>query len=574
MYVAQEVMNNIKNYVYPDVMKTIRDDGELFFNLVKKAAKDRKAMDENVPVSFGVSHTVVNYEEYYAEDIKSGDGFVIDLNVDYTDLHNESMFLTTKSIYSYKFGISSKDPQEVQIKRFSCECGELESQFAGQYCEKCGTFTDIRLCKRGWFDLGVYKIFNPHYLSQLMSTVSRDTASNILEDMYAFNKLKRKKKGEEREVINLFDLQDRSTLVDFIKMYVPADKQEYFLNNIDAAMSTKFPVISKDFRPFRVTYNLHQEPRIESHELNQKYRLMNDKIREIRKKENTINELVETGYLAKKRRGYEIFQLLKSIQKLALDVYEIIISGLTGKNDEIRQKFGATRLPYSSRTVLEGCKNIYSDEVILPYNIFGEKIIGYYRDYLDKHKITPEAINRILSNAPNEADKELLDAVLDDMIKDNVNFCFGYRPPSIYKRSAVGLRIIGLTDNEVTKLTEITIAKCLEGDKDGDTFTNFVFPRQFNAIVFFGHHPSAISWNPMTGLANKGYELPESLYLICYELLGKYNNKVSSLIECDDKDEMIRKYKLKEPKLSHEQTTFPKNKEELTIACRNGLIYL
>ena len=130
-----------------------------------------------------------------------------------------------------------------------------------------------------------------------MSTVSRDTASNILEDMYAFNKLKRKKKGEEREVINLFDLQDRSTLVDFIKMYVPADKQEYFLNNIDAAMSTKFPVISKDFRPFRVTYNLHQEPRIESHELNQKYRLMNDKIREIRKKENTINELVETGYL-------------------------------------------------------------------------------------------------------------------------------------------------------------------------------------------------------------------------------------------------------------------------------------
>ena len=37
---------------------------------------------------------------------------------------------------------------------------------------------------------------------------------------------------------------------------------------------------------------------------------------------------------------------------------------------------------------------------------------------------------------------------------------------------------------------------------------------------------------------------------------------------------MIKKYKLKEPKLTHEQSTFPKNKEELTIACRNGLIYL
>ena len=88
MYVAQEVMTNIKNNIYPDVIKTIRDDGNLFFSLIKKASKDRKRMDETVPVSFGISHTVVNYENQFVEDIKTGDGFIIDLNVDYTDLHN------------------------------------------------------------------------------------------------------------------------------------------------------------------------------------------------------------------------------------------------------------------------------------------------------------------------------------------------------------------------------------------------------------------------------------------------------------------------------------------------------
>ena len=250
------------------------------------------------------------------------------------------------------------------------------------------------------------------------------------------------------------------------------------------------------------------------------------------------------------------------------------LDGMKDKNDEIRQKYGSTRVPYSSRMVLESCLNIYSDEIIMPYNIFGEKISGYYRDYLDKHGVTPEAINRMMSNAPNKADKELLDKVLDDMIEDNVNFCFGYRPPSIYRRSAVGLKIVGLTEHEVCKLTEITIAVCLEGDKDGDAFTSFMFPREYNCITYFAHHPSGISWNPMTGVANKKYELPESLYLIDYYLLGKHDEDEECLIECSEVDTLKIKYKLEEPKLVHEQTTFPRNKEDLRISLRNGLIYL
>lgn len=576
MFSVSEVMNNINNRIYPDVIDSIRKDGDLFFKLVEKAIIDRKNMDEKSSVSFGLTHKLVNFEELFLEDMENKEGFLIDLDVDYTDLHNESMFLNTKSIYSYKYGISNKDPQEVQIKRYSCECGELESPIAGLRCEKCGTYTDIRLCKRGWFDLGVYKIFNPHYLYQLLSA-SAGAANDMLEDMYTFShvrKIKKEKDKDKGEVVNIFDLQDRDTLIDWIKRYVQEDKQEYFLNNIDAAMTTKFPVFSKDFRPFRVTYNLHQEPRIESHEVNQKYRLMNDKIREIRKREDSIDELIQNGYVTKKRRGYEIFQLLKSIQKLSYDIHEMTLDGMKDKNDEIRQKYGSTRVPYSSRMVLESCLNIYSDEIIMPYNIFGEKISGYYRDYLDKHGVTPEAINRMMSNAPNKADKELLDKVLDDMIEDNVNFCFGYRPPSIYRRSAVGLKIVGLTEHEVCKLTEITIAVALEGDKDGDAFTSFMFPREYNVITYFAHHPSGIAWNPMTGVANKKYELPESLYLIDYYLLGKYKKDEECLIEIDNPKKLVSKYKLEEPKLIHEQTTFPRNKEDLTISLRNGLIYL
>ena len=117
MFSVSEVMSNINNRIYPDVIDSIRKDGDLFFKLVEKAIIDRKNMDEKSSVSFGLTHKLVNFEELFLEDMENKEGFLIDLDVDYTDLHNESMFLNTKSIYSYKYGISNKDPQEVQIKK-------------------------------------------------------------------------------------------------------------------------------------------------------------------------------------------------------------------------------------------------------------------------------------------------------------------------------------------------------------------------------------------------------------------------------------------------------------------------
>ena len=46
MFNAAEVMNNITNRIYPDVIDSIRKDGDLFFKLVDKAIIDRKNMDD------------------------------------------------------------------------------------------------------------------------------------------------------------------------------------------------------------------------------------------------------------------------------------------------------------------------------------------------------------------------------------------------------------------------------------------------------------------------------------------------------------------------------------------------
>lgn len=577
MYIRSEVEKNIMNMVYPEVIQTIYNDSELFFKTVSKAIHDRKQIDEDVAVSFGLMHDLVNFENQYRTDMRTKDGFEIDTSVVYDPLYDEVAFLTSKSIHSYKFGISSKDSDEVQIKRYSCECGELESPIAGLVCNKCGTTTDLRVCKRGWFDLGNYKVLNPQFFFQLASSMTSANAQRLLDDLFNYShkvKNKDEKKDKERkEIINIFDLQDRDVLIKWICDNIAESKRDYFLANIDSAMSSKLPVMSKDFRPFRVIYNLNGEPSIESHELNQKYRLINDKLRMLKSKEDNIDNLFSQGYSRRRYKAkYEIFRLLEGIQRLIFNIHEITIDGMTDKKDEIRLRFGSTKLPYSSRNVMESYLGVYSDEIILPYNIFGENIIGYYRDYLDKYGITPESINRILSNAPNEADKEMLDKVLEDMSRDNVNYCFGYRPPSIGKRSAVGLRIIGLTESEVVKLTEITIDVCLKGDKDGDTFTNFILERAFNAIIYFAHHPSAMTWNPMTGLAEK-YELPESLYLICYDLLGKYDKNKEYLIRGKKKD-LDKIYHFIEPKCTHVQTTFPQSKEDIIIKCKNGLMYL
>ena len=76
----------------------------------------------------------------------------------------------------------------------------------------------------------------------------------------------------------------------------------------------------------------------------------------------------------------------------------------------------------------------------------------------------------------------------------------------------------------------------------------------------------------MTGLAEK-YELPESLYLICYDLLGKYDKNKEYLIRGKKKD-LDKIYHFIEPKCTHVQTTFPQSKEDIIIKCKNGLMYL
>ena len=248
MYIRSEVEKNIMNMVYPEVIQTIYNDSELFFKTVSKAIHDRKQIDEDVAVSFGLMHDLVNFENQYRADMRTKDGFEIDTSVVYDPLYDEIAFLTSKSIHSYKFGISSKDSDEVQIKRYSCECGELESPIAGLVCDKCGTTTDLRVCKRGWFDLGNYKVLNPQFFFQLASSMTSANAQRLLDDLFNYShkvKNKDEKKDKERkEIINIFDLQDRDVLIKWICDNVAESKRDYFLANIDSAMSSKLPVMS------------------------------------------------------------------------------------------------------------------------------------------------------------------------------------------------------------------------------------------------------------------------------------------------------------------------------------------
>lgn len=559
------------------IIRSITEDATRYFNTLRKAEKDRIWMDENTPVSFGLKHFLQNFEELYISDINEGIGFDLDVDIDYSDLYNESMFLVTKSIHSYKFGVSTKDSPEVQVKRYICECGELESHTAGQVCSKCGTPTDIRACVRGWFDLGEFKVFNPQFLNQvyanLIGKVKGRSKEELQRDLLTYrHKPDAYKNNGCPDPMNLFQLQDPANLKKWIQAYVKPEKQAYFLANIDAAMSSKLPVISKDFRPFRVTYNLLREPKIESHALNQVYRLINDKIRQLRKISNQRSELEEKGISNIRGSRYEEFVYLKNIQEHMIKVHDTILDSMDEKEDDIRQKAGAKRKGFSCRLVLESERLIHSDECILPYSIFGEVTLGYYREYYDRFGVTPEAINRMLNNSPNEHDCELMANVLEAMENDNVNYGFVYRAPSIYKGSAVGLRIIGLTKDLVIKVNEITIDACMHGDKDGDATANFIMPPEYNAIIFLACHPSAIVWNPMTARYNGGYELPESLYFSNYEVLGESRDD-TVIIEGNDK-EILERYKLTEPNITSKGTTRAKTLEEYNITRRYGFLGL
>lgn len=420
-------------------------DRDKFYELALQ--NELKNQQEQV-VKFGLSRKILSWQELFKTDMEEGKGFMLDTGVNYKRLDDENYMIETLSIMSYKFGIRSNDTKPVQAKRFRCVCGHLEGEYAGVKCPKCGTETQNRYAIRGWWSLNKFKVFNPDWLSVFMTHVN----TKVISKAQLKENLSQVSSRKDRAGFNIMDLQIRENLVAFIDAYATEGTKDYFMANIDCAMTDKIPCISKDYRYYSVVQRIGNKPTVNNHPLNRLYIIINDSVRD-------LNRM--TG----RESSATICRHLNRINDNLIEIYEQNKHTLGGtKESYIRGKAAGRRKRSSGRMVLEAMLHPRPDVCTIPYNFFGELTVDYYKDLYIKHGMTPESENRMRNNYPSTSDKLIMIKVLKELKERAQNTCFVYRAPCLYKGSHISLEIIGLTNSDVFRMGDTPIDASLHGD--------------------------------------------------------------------------------------------------------------
>lgn len=427
-------------------------------SFLEKALDQENINNLNSNISFTLNRDMVNYEKLYAADKRAGIGFDLDVNInyDYQNLKDEASFINSDSLFSYKFGIRSTDTKKVQMKRYRCTCGKTEEAVSGVRCPYCKTETQNIYCVRGWFSLNKFKVLSPDFLNLMLHHLRGDikdvngvklTKDEIQKSLFKFVSKK------HRSLPNILELQDKAKLIDFIKEYVQKEYIEYFLTHIDVALSSKIPVISKDFRYYSVVNRIGKNnSSIDTHPSNKLYISINNKVR-------LLNRL--SGFESEAT----ILSALSEITKKMLELFNENIKALgVGKDSMIRGKVGGRRKGWSGRLVVEAIGHPRVDVCTIPYAFFGEFTIDYHKDIYIKYGMTPESESRMKNNIPNTNDKVIMVKVLKELKEQKLNTLFAYRAPCIYIGSLLTFEIIGLTHSNVFRLSDIALDAGWKGD--------------------------------------------------------------------------------------------------------------
>lgn len=418
-----------------------------FFNLALKAEARNQAEQK---LKFGLSRKILSWQQLFKSDMEDGKGFMLDTGVNYNNLDDENYMIETNSIMSYKFGIRSNDTKPVQAKRFRCACGHLEGEVAGVKCKICGTETQNRYAIRGWWSLNKFKVFNPDWLSVFINHIN----TKVIAKATLKENLSQTSSRKDRTGFNMIDLQIRENLVAFIDMYASESSKDYFMANIDCAMTDKIPCISKDYRYYSVVQRIGNKPSVNNHPLNRLYIIINNSVRD-------LNRM--TG----RESSATICRHLSRINDNLLEIYKHNKHTLGGTKDSyIRGKVAGRRKRSSGRMVVEGILHPRVDVCTMPYSYFGEFFLDYHRDLFVKYGLTAESENRMRNNYPTVADKVIMINVLKELKKMKLNTLFIYRAPCLYKFSQSAVELIGLTNSDVVRVSDIMLDSCLHGDKD------------------------------------------------------------------------------------------------------------
>ena len=374
---------------------------------------------------------LMNLNEKEMEDLESGNGFIIDTDIEYKKLHKTDILLKN-SIYSRKFSINDSDPDEVLTYLYTCDCEEITGQInEGKECPRCESKVikrDPPVTKRGWIVLKPYRIMTYGGLTHLSKLLSRSDFEKFLKD---------KLKG-----VNVIDVYDY--FPDFLERYGKKDKEHiknFLLEHQEDIFTQYIPVISKKLRPMLKSHNIIKHFKMLGN-INSLYTKISNDIQAVKEYNirDNFNCTMTRSYIATIQRKY--YDLCKEI--------ETKVGG--GKDKLLRDEIYATRLPFTARAVIVPLVTHKIDVCTIPYDVFR----GIFREEILEILIEGgEPVHQAyefveLNRALTEKDKRMLDEILENKLENP--YILVNRQPTLKFQSTKSLEIVGLEDEDVLRI--------------------------------------------------------------------------------------------------------------------------
>lgn len=436
-----------------------------------KICNEFKDKLKKTKLKYSLSVKTLNLMELYNYDINNHEGFIIN-PFDYsTVVNNWESALLGNTIFSEKFGVKSNDPESVLQRRFKCECGQTASPTANVKCPICGSYTQVRVMKRGWFVIKNYQVFNPFYLLRLIKYLPIDFKEEkekkriISKDKYERNSKTRERVPFEislnyydiktKEYFDMLNLTNPNRLKLFINLYVRNDlAKHWLLNNMDKAYTNAIPVITKNLRHYYITGNsISDNKSVEQHPLNPILMHIDNAV-------DALNRMDRENVLPSK-----INSKLTAINKSLLKIIPVIFKETSeGKKSDLRNRINGRRVPNSFRNILEGISHFRSDACTISYRTFG---VVFMEDLEEKYKewgMTPESKARIMTETLTKTELVLMQKGLKWLRENHLNYVIMKRSPCILLSSILSFEIIGLTIDPVIRVN-IQVLNLINGDK-------------------------------------------------------------------------------------------------------------
>lgn len=396
-------------------------------------------------------------EEFDLSINRYGSGFVLDPDIDYAEiLYNSNepreglkKLTTSNSIFSYKFGVSTSDDDDVIPLMYSCKCGKSYGMDKiGLVCPFCDTKVGRSKDKNlGWFKLEHDKIFHPMlcwFLCKEETDLKDGEGKKTLFTLLSQNKLEY---SWDDILWQTEDGKYSGKLYEFVAKYMKSYKELFdYYSDPEYWYTSSIPVLSRNYRFIVIKEsNFENIEDIDQHNLNPEYVSISYLVQDLNNNHTSLLNLP-----TKKRN--KIRDLIKTLSNVIRIIHSEFFDG---KYAFLKQEQYSRRRSMSGRLIMlpmndERYYGIDKCVISIDYfrSVFKKNVVKVCKSL----RIEPKRIKKLINKnyTLNDDDRKLI----REEIFPRIEHLYEYtnREPAIYMESALMLKIVALCDEMIIRV--------------------------------------------------------------------------------------------------------------------------